>query len=1483
MGGSTTKQSGGALQQASIVALLVGAEIFLHSLYEDDGQAFDPTAMLALGFVVLASHTIGKLVEVIKLPHITGYLLAGVVFGASGAALLPDILRVAPFDRGILNPQIVEQLRIFDTAAVALIALSAGGELQLESLKKGLRTILGVLLGQYAAIIVVIGALIFALSGVIPAIQLPGFSLGEPIHAVAFAAMVAAISFATSPAATIAVMTDCGAKGPMSRTVLSSVVLKDVLVVISFAIASLWAAGLMGLGAGQQSIGNALAQHIGGSIAVGGLLGLVLALYLRYIHRETLLFLLGLIYTASYTSEALHLDPVLLFLAAGFTVANFSKEGHTLIESVNRLSMPIYVVFFTLAGAGLHLDHVVHVAPFAVALVVLRAGAIFVGVRAGAVLTDGDDNLRRYGWLGFVSQAGVAISLASVVGKRFGEAGAAIETLLIAGVALNELAGPVLLKLGITLAGEAGGSSSTEEGKRPSILPSMRAPVPEGDLWGGAIQSATPALSELLEDLRADLQLSHSHGIESHFKQLRQESDLFQRELRREFLRAHRRLSVGLRDVAQRDSLVRTEQAELAERFRGIVLARAATVKQLDFTPIPILERVALVVDGLPRRVMAHYEPSSFLARADEGLWLRTRRLGLRARRRLNRVFGLSMPPRALPLRMLARYHLYGQLPARLEGFAVLLIRLDKELSRRSRSLFETILQHYASLADCPAEERALQAKLARIRDDVETEFRLAAREQTTLLKDAARRLEQAFADGFKRVWRESLVLATPELAPAARRTSRLFRQRNRAIEALSTELTALRQASAAGYTLHGLELEFIAFEIRLQEAVEVQLETLTKSVRGRSQLQAGRVQEALITGIEELRPLLDDDTRGTTEALSEGLKLSWEPVARIVGEAARAAQQLVDQLADDRTIAPLLETLVRDSRALAERYEIIERPLEMSEWRLPTVPALTEVPFNQLVSTYVDTSIAPKLVQVIRNLAANIGPYAAALVELERRVSLNTELALGELEFAANEEVSQETLALAREIVLGAMERGLGTIESYQESAAEWAEQLSAQMTQTVFEGLQTLREELVCGQLSPQRVQSLRRAAAGRRLLRHAEALPWRFSQARDQAAELLRRTVGDERINYWRAYLGLRARSATPTLDARTFEAPHIDHNLPLVYRRLFAVDTLEAGETLTGRQEELERACRALRERRASTRAVAIVGLDGVGKSSLSNAILRKSGFKQIRRLNFTAPVTLEEVQALFTQKSEGSVIVIDGFHWLFAMRPGGLAPLRTFIDGIIADRGQRAWLMHANALSWAYAVQLAPLEAAFPETIHLPPLSREQLESAVLARHALSGYGLAFDQAPTEQSALQRRVQGMTTRLRRPYQVFFRSLHAASGGLMRDALRLWLASVEQLDEGQDFVRVSMVPASPLPYVRALPESWLLEVFQVARQGWMDVATFGYLFRRDTTEAQADLARLRHFGLLEEQRGIYQVTAHLRGVLTRVFNEKGWVNL
>ena len=1510
----------GAVRKLVIVLLLFGGMLLVHN-FADRSGAFDPSAMLALGFVILASFAFGQLVGRLGLPHITGYIIAGLVLGPSFAHELPAALRIPPFEAGVLSESIILQLSPLETLAVALIALTAGGELRISSLRKGIATILSVLGGQLIFVVALCMAFMIAVSGVIEDIALPGLGELDLGGAAALGAVLGSVSIATSPAATIAVINNLRARGTMTSTVLATVVLKDVLVVVVFAVLSTLVAQAFGLGSEtDQSLGLYLVKHIGGAVLFGAIVGGGMALYMRYVKKDVLLFLVGSVFVAAYLGDVFHLETVVLFLTAGFVTSNFSSEGETMLHNVEKLSLPVYVVFFTLTGAELHLDQLRAVGGFALAFVAIRALAIYLGTRLGAALSGAPAAMRTHGWKGFVSQAGVAITLGTEVGDKMGESGRALSTLIIAGIALNELIGPVLLKRGLTAAGESEASRAKADPESPEPTPQTEEaegltewPAPEraADAWGPPLRTASEPLNQDLRELSLDLAHIADDIADAPLAQFREQALELIRELRREFLRHHRRITVqALDDTTELNAseALRLEQAELAEKWRVAVLARAARLTQSPgWQPAPILAAVEAVTVGLEEKRLAPYEPESFIARPGDGPILRTEKAWLRLRRGARRLFGEEMAPRLVELRALGRYHLWGSLPERLEPVAALHAQAEGHIVARTRSIFEGLVLSYDELAEDVDEAKRvalelergdepegppephqssasftmeqLEERLRSVRQGVEQELILAVQEVDRIAEDLALRTSLALGSALRELKADIPKIGTPELSIRRRAASRLYQRRHRAVEWLERGTAAARETSAGLYNRLALEMELHALEGRVKESLEEHATALGRDVHGRGHRQIERVHEALGTA----RARLDAALRAgrTTAELIDEIRTFTEPPIRIAAEAARLATALRDQLADESALTPVLDALARSARGLTDRYRIPAGPIARAEHRLPPPVDTVEVPFRDWVAARIETALAPALLASTREVTQKVEPLAHSLYELERRVAFNVELAINELSVEEDEHPPATTIGLVENLIGGAIERNTELFAGYAASSSTWGDEVRNAVRGAVLGSLDELRGSLVDGEVGRVRSQMVRQVR-GQRIARYFSHLRGALRRSRKIVGRAVLEWIGKERIDGVRARLGVPAKLESLEIRDGTFDPPKPNASVPMVYRRLFSAQALEAADILTGRDDALHRSGELLDPKRDGLRTIAVVGPDGVGKSAFVHAIVRSGGWSRVRELALYAPATVEEVDALF-EPTEGQLVVISGLRWLRAMTPAGLEPLRRFVQNVIADDGRNAFVVRADSLVWEQCLPIAPLAEAFSDVIQLGPLDPEALEAAVIARHTVSGHGLVFSHGSEPQSRLEELALRATSPLSRPRQSFFRRLHAASGGLLRDALRLWLVSVEVVDEAGDFVHLGPVPAPRIYALRHLDDDQVLTLYNVARQGWMSPEVCAALFRGDLSEARARLMTLRQLGILHRDKEVemFRVAPHLRGSVSRLLEERGFL--
>lgn len=392
---------------------------------------------LALGFVLLTAYFLGGVLKRLRLPRLTGYLAAGMLAG--------------PHALGWIGEGTLEELRVFNGIAVSLIALTAGSELDLKSIRPLARMIAWTTLLAVGGTTLLIGVAVFVGQSWLQ------LDLGQGLLERGSLALLLGITLvAQSPAVVVALHKETSAAGPMSSVVLGVVVLADLLVIFLFTVVSALATALHGGGADAWSVSRSLGWELLGSALVGMLLGGLLSLYLRQVKTGLELFVLALMFVIAEVGQRVHLDPLVIALTVGLFVRNVSKGGDRLHHAIEGGSLPIYVAFFAVAGAGIHLDVLAVVGLPAAALVAVRGFGLWSGTRMAARMAGAPDVVRRFAGFGLLPQAGLALALALLFERHFPELGPQAAGLILSVVAINEILAPVLYRIALLRSGEAG-------------------------------------------------------------------------------------------------------------------------------------------------------------------------------------------------------------------------------------------------------------------------------------------------------------------------------------------------------------------------------------------------------------------------------------------------------------------------------------------------------------------------------------------------------------------------------------------------------------------------------------------------------------------------------------------------------------------------------------------------------------------------------------------------------------------------------------------------------------------------------------------------------------------------------------------------------------------------------------------------------------------------------------------------------------------
>ena len=402
----------------------------------------DPTrlpALVVIGMAIFFGTIFARLFQLIRIPQVVGYIFIGLLVGQSGLNLM--------------DLESVNDLQPFSFFALGIIGFLIGGELQRDVFRKHGRQLLAVLfgegLGAFILVFVLVGAVAFVITNNIAV-------------SIAYAVVLGAIASATAPAATVNVLWESKAAGPLTTTVFAIVALDDALALVLYSIAASIAAILLGTEtSGFATTLARVAWELLGGIALGAAIGVILNFVLRKAgeHENALALTIGAVALVAGSARLLGIDMILAAMTLGCVIANLApRRSKRAFEVVERFTAPMFALFFVTVGAQLNVGGMPGwMWAMAVPYLAGRTIGKLVGSRVGARLSAAPKSVTRY--LGFclLSQAGVAVGLSITAGHRFGgEFGTAIISIIALTTFVVQIVGPPCVKHAIHLAGEAG-------------------------------------------------------------------------------------------------------------------------------------------------------------------------------------------------------------------------------------------------------------------------------------------------------------------------------------------------------------------------------------------------------------------------------------------------------------------------------------------------------------------------------------------------------------------------------------------------------------------------------------------------------------------------------------------------------------------------------------------------------------------------------------------------------------------------------------------------------------------------------------------------------------------------------------------------------------------------------------------------------------------------------------------------------------------
>ena len=408
--------------------------------------------LLSISVAMFAGLMMSRVVKPLKLPAVTGYLIAGLLIG-------PFVLGALGMDGlGFTSLKKVEGLKIISEVALGFIAFDIGNEFRLSQLKA---------IGKKATVIAVIQALsatvLVDVSILILHLLMPD-KITVPV-----ALTLGAVATATAPAATLMVVNQYKAKGPLVDILLPIVALDDAVGLIVFAV-SFGIAKSLSSGVAISIISvliNPMLEVVG-SFALGTILGLIYTFVEKFFHSRSKRLSVAITFVIlavalsklemRFPGSELEIgfSPLLVCMMLATIFCNICPSSEELMAKTERWTAPLFILFFVLSGAELDLSVFKSGAVVLVGVVyiIFRSAGKILGATFSSKLMKCEPTVQKYLGITLLPQAGVALGMSIQVAAELGQEGAIIRSIILFSVLIYELVGPLLTKIALTKAGE---------------------------------------------------------------------------------------------------------------------------------------------------------------------------------------------------------------------------------------------------------------------------------------------------------------------------------------------------------------------------------------------------------------------------------------------------------------------------------------------------------------------------------------------------------------------------------------------------------------------------------------------------------------------------------------------------------------------------------------------------------------------------------------------------------------------------------------------------------------------------------------------------------------------------------------------------------------------------------------------------------------------------------------------------------------------
>lgn len=1480
-----------------IIVLIVLINLFSF-LQVDIGQIFHADTLISLGFILIAAFSFGELTNLIGLPKISGYLIAGIIFGPYSDLIFQSSIL------SIFTDTAVNDLKLLNGLAIGLIAITAGGEIVLKEFLNERKVISLIVLFKLIIIPSVIFGVILIVSPYIP------LFLGQPFNFIIVSALFTGIlMLATSPAATIAVMNETGDRSKLSQLVLSIAVVKDILLVILISLLIAFSKGYINPQGGFNS-GAILSGliEIFLSILAGVVAAYLIILYLKYVKAEMMIFVLSTILIISELSKILHLDVLLVFITIGFVIRNFSKYSKDLIEPIEKLSLPVYVIFFTIAGAGLNLKALVLTFQLTALVFILRLILLYLSTRIATKLVGEALAIQNNLWLGFVSQSAMALGFMIYFTTNINQVQELITPIIVSIVGLNLLVGPALFKVAIKRFNR--GTEKVGKKEPEKILKEIKKEVVQYKKFD-VPQFEDAELNNLVLSLRDKL-IGFLKEFETTLINKRSEDALeFYYQVVEKYIEEYQKLknlfTKGKVTGKEIKVQVLNTQQEISSWFAELAIKRKTIEQQIlnaEYLLQKLFDELKEYCETLPEFIIVEQEFDKYEKGVDDSFNVRFAKFLKRVSRSIRKALGIkSGLKRKIPYVTLVKYFFEYQIALEMEQAAFLMGLERLNILRKVKRIFDDVTNNFEELLNLISEYKDIDAvsllaidKLNEIHDRLKQEISSIGEEIENSNQNINTRLNYAFATPFNQFLKAILKAGTIELNIRKFHFSKIYSE---TLKAKETTLETIRfwvnyfigflgvcERDARIFELTGKINSLINDTmVHHSDTINSELRELINEINSILKTFENELADKNLLGFEKISIIKNLITKYRDEVI---LVLNEKGIARL------------NSLKKTYSLVNTINSLKERFNSIIKEYETEIKVLDENDFEIKETKTkyieLKTLHFAEIIKSYFDNEILQEIIKLHEILNGHLTSSIFELKNIENVIYYHFNIAIEEISHIEKEfeqdkfgealkKVFDDTLKITTKLIRDKLRIWDRQIEKFER-------EIEVSLTEKIYKQINSIKEAF-----RKELTESLEKRITKNKFQEFLDELTtflkknirvlkkqWlRVKRKYNQILEPFLKEVKDK------LELNLEGKSLIIYSYEQTIYDKNVYDSLPFVYKKLFDYTSSEILELLVGREKEraiLQQAYE--RTLNGLSGSVAIIGESGTGKSSLISSFLWKGQIdSQIYRYTFEKTITEErELLKIFSKILEVDfiasteeliselninpkykVIILEDIHKVFLRKYGHLEAMKNLLLTISETSNKIFWIVSISYHAWELLSKILNINYFFPFQIKTEILSKEQIKEAILKRHRTSGYDLEF-LSDEELTSIRKLKFHFTSKVKQSNfeEEFFENLYEACEGNITSAMFYWMKSIKEFKNNKIYIK----PLRKLDFrfLECFEIEWLLTLSNLIQHGSLTIAEHQKIFNFSKEKSKTILnflnaANLVHFDLNESGEQVYYI--------------------